>query len=80
MELLVFGHAGTPVVVFPASMGRFFDCENRGMIDAVAGKYENGGLQALCVPFVRSRNASPQFPPDFRRICTIPGFRTAIAA
>ena len=35
MELLVFGHAGTPYLVFPTSMGRFFDYENRGMIDAV---------------------------------------------
>ena len=35
MELLVFGHSGMPVIVFPTSMGRFFDYENRGMIDAV---------------------------------------------
>jgi esterase/lipase superfamily enzyme len=25
MELLIFGHAGLPVVVFPTSCGRFFD-------------------------------------------------------
>ena len=30
MELLVFGHGGTPLVVFPTSMGRFFDYEERG--------------------------------------------------
>jgi esterase/lipase superfamily enzyme len=24
MDLLVFGHAGTPVLVFPSSMGAFF--------------------------------------------------------
>ena len=35
MELLVFGHGGSPLVVFPTSMGRFFDYENRHMIDAV---------------------------------------------
>ncbi len=47
MELLIFGHSGTPVLVFPTSMGRFFDYENRHMIDAVRGKYENGQLQGF---------------------------------
>lgn len=52
MELLVFGHAGTPLVVFPTSMGRFFDYENRHMIDVVGDRYENGRLQAFCVDSV----------------------------
>ena len=38
MEALVFGHAGTPVLVFPTSGGRFFDCEDRGMMAALAPK------------------------------------------
>jgi esterase/lipase superfamily enzyme len=52
MEILVFGRGGTPLIVFPTSMGRFFDYENRHMIDAVRGKYENGELQAFCVDSV----------------------------
>jgi esterase/lipase superfamily enzyme len=36
MELLVFGHGGAPVIVFPTSMGRFFDFEDRGMVGALA--------------------------------------------
>ena len=32
MELLVFGHAGARVIVFPTSMGRFFQWEDFGMI------------------------------------------------
>jgi esterase/lipase superfamily enzyme len=52
MEMLVFGHSGKPLVVFPTSMGRFFDYENRGMIDVVRGKYENGVIQAFCVDSV----------------------------
>jgi len=32
MELLVFGHAGVPMIVFPTSMGRFFEYSDRGMI------------------------------------------------
>lgn len=52
MELLVFGHAGLPVVVFPTSGGRFYDFEDRGMIDAVAGKIEAGQVQFYCVDSV----------------------------
>jgi esterase/lipase superfamily enzyme len=37
MELLVFGHAGLPVVVFPTSGGRFYEFEDRGMIAALSG-------------------------------------------
>ena len=29
MELLIFGHSGIPLLVFPTSMGRFFDYESR---------------------------------------------------
>ena len=35
MELLVFGHGGPPVVVFPSSMGAFFEFEDRGMVEAL---------------------------------------------
>jgi esterase/lipase superfamily enzyme len=52
MELLVFGHGGMPVIVFPTSMGRFFDYENRHMINAVRDRYEAGLLQAFCVDSV----------------------------
>jgi esterase/lipase superfamily enzyme len=52
MQLLIFGHAGPPMIVFPSSMGAFFEYEDRGMIDAVAGKLEHGGLQLFCVSSV----------------------------
>ncbi|MBI1787076.1 MAG: esterase family protein [Acidobacteria bacterium] len=52
MELLVFGHAGAPLLVFPTSMGRFFDYEERGMIEAVNHKYGAGQLQAFRVDSV----------------------------
>ena len=48
MEALVFGHAGTPIVVFPTSMGKFFEYEDRGMIGALAPKIERGELQVFC--------------------------------
>ena len=52
MELLVFGHGGRPLLVFPSSQGRFFEYEDRGMIEAVRHKYEDGQLQAFCVDSV----------------------------
>ena len=52
MELLAFGHAGSPVLVFPTSRGRFYEYENNGMIPAVAGKIDAGQLQLFCVDSV----------------------------
>lgn len=56
MEVLVFGHAGIPLLVFPTSMGRFFDYEDRGMIRALAPKIERGELQLFCVDSVDSES------------------------
>ena len=52
MEMLVFGHAGLPVVAFSTSSGRFFDFENFGMIAALAPKIDAGKLQLFCVDSV----------------------------
>jgi esterase/lipase superfamily enzyme len=52
MELLLFGHAGVPVIVFPTSMGKFFEFEDRGMIATLAPKLESGTLQLFCVDSV----------------------------
>src|SRR6476646_2398703 len=48
MEMLIFGHAGRPLLVFPTSMGRFFEYEDRGMIGVLGGKLESGELQVFC--------------------------------
>lgn len=49
MELLVFGHAGIPTIVFPTSCGRFYEFEDNGMVQAVQQKIERGELQLVCV-------------------------------
>jgi esterase/lipase superfamily enzyme len=66
MELLVFGHAGLPVMVFPTSGGRFFEFEDRNMIGSVWGRIENGDLQFFCVDSVDmeswyNRNVPPRW-------------------
>jgi esterase/lipase superfamily enzyme len=49
MELLVFGHAGPRLLVFPSRKRRFFEYEDHGMIDALRDRLEDGKLQAVCV-------------------------------
>lgn len=56
MELLVFGHAGARVVVFPTRSGRFYDYENWCMVEALRPKIEQGWLQLFCVDSVDSQS------------------------
>lgn len=52
MQLLIHGHAGARVVVFPTSRGRFYEYEDRGMIDNVGDLIDTGQLQFYCVDSV----------------------------
>ncbi|MGZ8217977.1 esterase family protein [Methylomagnum sp.] len=49
MELLVFGHAGAKVLVFPTREGRFYEYENLRLVHALRHKIEAGHLQLYCV-------------------------------
>jgi len=67
MELLVFGHAGVPVIVFPTSGGRFYEFEDRRMIAAVAGKIDAGQIQVYCPDSVDMESwYNKQVPPRWR--------------
>lgn len=66
MELLVFGHSGLPVVVFPTSGGRFYEFEDRGLVGVITDRIESGGVQLFCVDSVDSeswynRDVSPRW-------------------
>ena len=52
MELLVFGHAGAKVLVFPTRGARFFEYENLRMINQIQHKIDAGHLQFFCVDSV----------------------------
>src|SRR5262249_36573947 len=56
MELLVFGHAGTPVLVFPTSQGRFYEFEDRGMVGTLWDRLDQGKVQLFCVDSVDSES------------------------
>jgi len=49
MELLVFGHAGAKVLVFPTRDGRFHEYEDLGLVRSLTGQIEAGQLQLWCV-------------------------------
>jgi esterase/lipase superfamily enzyme len=66
MEMLVYGHAGLPAVVFPTSQGRFYEFEDRGMVEAIRWKIDNGEVQLFCVDSVDAeswynRNVPPRW-------------------
>ncbi|MEL6524679.1 MAG: alpha/beta hydrolase-fold protein [Chloroflexota bacterium] len=52
MDLLIFGHAGARVLVFPTSQGRFYEWEDRGMIGALHEHLNRGWVQLYCVDSV----------------------------
>lgn len=67
MELLAFGHAGQPVLVFPTSCGRFFEFEDRGMVAAIDDKIEQGYVQIFCVDSIDSESwYNRRVPPRWR--------------
>ena len=49
MELLVFGHAGAKVLMFPTRDGRFWEYEQLGIVASLADKLQAGHLQLYCI-------------------------------
>jgi esterase/lipase superfamily enzyme len=49
MELLIFGHSGAKVLMFPTRDGRFFEYEELGLVGSLADKLEAGQLQLYCI-------------------------------
>jgi len=52
MELLVFGHAGAKVLIFPTRDGRFHEYEDLRLVQSLAPKINAGQLQLWCVDSV----------------------------
>lgn len=56
MELKVYGHAGKPILVFPAQGGRFFEFEDFGMVDAASWFIETGKVQLYTVDSIDNQS------------------------
>jgi esterase/lipase superfamily enzyme len=56
MELLVFGHAGPRLLVFPSRKQRFFEYEDHGMVRSLQHAIAAGELQLICVDGLDAEN------------------------
>ena len=52
MAFKVYGHWGVPILVFPCSLGRYYDYEGLGMIDAITEFIDGGIIKLFCVDSV----------------------------
>jgi esterase/lipase superfamily enzyme len=52
MEYLIFGSAGQPYLLFPTSMGRFYQYEDFSLVQALAEKIHQNRIQLFCVDSV----------------------------
>ncbi|GAB3219842.1 esterase family protein [Spirosoma arcticum] len=68
MELLIFGHAGARVLVFPTRRGRFYEYEELGLVAAVADQIEKGWVQLFCVDSVDRESIYNRAVPPHDRI------------
>ncbi|PSL30320.1 esterase family protein [Dyadobacter jiangsuensis] len=66
MEMLVFGHSGTPVIFFPTRSAHFYDFENWRVIDAMKEKIDAGYIQVYCVDSIDSESFYSDSPPPLR--------------
>ncbi|MHB1921878.1 MAG: esterase family protein [Chitinophagaceae bacterium] len=47
-EMLVFGDHGFPVILFPTSLGSYFESKDRGLIESARKLIENGRIKIYC--------------------------------
>ncbi len=48
IEMLVFGHAGYPVILFPTSKGRYYETKDFNLIESVRWFLEEGLVKIYC--------------------------------
>ena len=68
METLVFGHGGVPVLVFPTTMGRFYQYEDFGIVTALEDKLDGGLIQLFCPDSVDAESWYNRAVPPRQRV------------
>ncbi len=56
IEMLVFGDRGYPVVLFPTTMGRYYECKDFLLLDSVRWYIEQGLVQIYCPDSINSES------------------------
>lgn len=47
-EMLVFGHSGFPIILFPTSCSRYYDTKDHGLIESAAEFIDSGKIKIYC--------------------------------
>jgi esterase/lipase superfamily enzyme len=47
-EMLVFGHSGHPVILFPTSKGKYYENKDFGLIDSASQLLDSGKIKIYC--------------------------------
>jgi esterase/lipase superfamily enzyme len=48
MEMLVFGHGGYPIILFPTAKGRYYECKDFGLIDSISDFIDSAKIKVYC--------------------------------
>jgi esterase/lipase superfamily enzyme len=68
MEVLHFGASGAPLLVFPTSMGRFFQWEDFGLVGTLSDWIDAGAIQLVCVDSVDDESWYARGKPPAERV------------
>jgi esterase/lipase superfamily enzyme len=55
-EMLVFGHAGFPLILFPAAQGRYYDAKDFGLISSAEYFLNEGIIKIYCPDTIDSQS------------------------
>ncbi len=68
LEMLVFGHAGVPVIAFPTSAGRYYQGKECRLIDSVARFIDDGRIKIYCPDGIDEESWSNYWVPPAERV------------
>lgn len=47
-EMLVFGESGFPIILFPTSEGRYYECKDHGLVQSLEYYLDRGDIKLYC--------------------------------
>ncbi|GAB2771755.1 alpha/beta hydrolase-fold protein [Rhabdobacter roseus] len=67
VEMLVYGHWGYPILLFPTTLGRHYQAKDMGLIESVRGLIEAGTFKIYCVDSIDADSwYAKHLPPPLR--------------
>lgn len=55
-EMLVFGHGGIPMILFPTSMGRYYEAKDFKMMESIQWFIDEGRIKVYCVDSIDAQS------------------------